>query len=219
MEELNFIELFHGVTQPEIDRMLCCFETQKLHFQKGQVLMTYQDNLQKIGILLSGRAHLYCIDYDGSYMLLERFDKNDLFGEPFSLPLANLEYIVEGDTDCEVLFIPYKSIIKRCENACQHHTQLVDNLFHLATRKSQALSLRVNLLSTKTIRQKLLNYFMWMQNKTGSNTFRIDMSLTELAAYLCVDRSSMMREIRFMKEEGLMDSKGRTITLISTETF
>ena len=90
----------------------------------------------------------------------------------------------------------------------------MDNLFHLATKKSQALSLRVNLLSTKTTRQKLLNYFLWMSSKTGSRTFRIDMSLTDLADYLCVDRSSMMRELRSLKDDEILDSKGREITLL-----
>lgn len=214
MENLNYIELFEGVTQPEIDRMLCCFQTQKASYTKGQTMMTYQDNLEKIGILLSGKAHLYCIDYDGSYTLLERIEKSDIFGELFALPLANLEYIVEADTNCEVLYIPYSSIVKRCENACHHHSQVVDNLFHMATRKSQSLSLRVNLLSTRTTRQKLLNYFLWMSNKTGSTNFRMDMSLTDLADYLCVDRSSMMREMRNLKDEGILDSKGREITLL-----
>ncbi len=213
MEDLTFLDLFREITQSEIDRMLCCFAARKLCVPKGQTIMTYQRRLQKIGVLLSGRAHLYCIDNDGSYTLLERLGKNDLFGELFALPLTNMEYIVEADSNCELLFIPYDSIIKRCPNACSHHSQLVDNLFQLATRKSQALSLRVNLLSAKSIRQKLLNYFMWMQSETGSSTFCMDMSLTELASYLCVDRSSMMREIRYMKEEGLIESKGRVITL------
>lgn len=214
METLNYIELFNGVTQTEIDRMLCCFQTQRVSYSKGQTMMTYQNNLEKIGILLSGKAHLYCIDYDGSYTLLERIEKSDIFGELFALPLANLEYIVEADTGCEVLFIPYSSIVKRCENACHHHSQVVDNLFHMATKKSQSLSLRVNLLSTKTTRQKLLNYFLWMHGKTQTETFRIEMSLTDLADYLCVDRSSMMREMRALKDEGILESKGREITLL-----
>lgn len=215
MENLNFIELFYGVNQSEIDRMLCCFQTQKLRFEKGETLMTYHSTLEKVGILLSGKAHLYCIDYDGTYTLLERLEKSDLFGELFTLPLTNLEYIVEADSTCEVLFIPYSSIIKRCENACHHHTQIVDNLFHMATRKSQALSLRISLLSTKTTRQKLLNYFLWVSSRTGSPSFRLDMSLTDLADYLCVDRSSMMREMRALKDDGILESKGRQITLLA----
>lgn len=212
---MESLDIFNGITQAELNRMLPCFDARKVFFPKGHTLMTYQSSLQKIGILLSGKAHLYCIDYDGSYTLLEQFVKNGLFGELFSLPLENWEYIVEADSDCEVLFLPYESIIKRCPNACEHHSRLVDNLFHLATLKSQALSLRINLLSTKTIRQKLLNYLTWQQRQAGTRTFQMNMSLTDLSAYLCVDRSSLMRELRAMKEEGILESKGRTVTMLS----
>lgn len=215
MENLIFTDLFNGVSQNEIDRMLCCFQTQKVHFEKGETLITYQSTLEKVGILLTGKAHLYCIDYDGTYTLLERLEPSDLFGELFSLPLANLEYIVEADSSCDVLFIPYSSIIKRCENACQHHTQIVDNLFHMATKKSQALSLRINLLTAKTIRQKLLHYFLWVSSRTGTASFRLEMSLTDLSDYLCIDRSSMMREMHALRDEGILDSKGRQITLLA----
>lgn len=210
---IESLDIFSGISQEELQRMLPCFDAQKMNFQKGQTILTYQSSLQKIGILLSGQAHLFCIDYNGSYMLLEQFEKNGLFGELFSFPLDNLEYIVEADSSCEVLFLPYQSVIKRCPNACGHHSQLVDNLFHLATLKSQALSLRINLLSTRTIRQKLLNYLLWQQSQTGSTSFRLNMSLTALADYLCVDRSSMMRELRLLKEECILESKGRFITL------
>lgn len=210
---MEALGIFSGISQQNLDQMFRCFNARKLIFPKGQTIMTYTDNLQKIGVLLSGRAHLYCIDRDGSYTLLERFEANDLFGELFALPIPTWEYIVEADSDCEVMFISYASIIRRCSNACEHHSRLVDNLFHLATKKSQALSFRINLLSTRTIRQRLLNYLSWQQTKNGSRTFTMDMSLTELAAYLCVDRSSLMREMRSMKNEGLLQSKGRRISL------
>lgn len=206
-------DLFDGISKQELDRMLVCFDARTVIFPKGQTLMTYQSHLQKIGVLLSGRAHLYCIDSEGTYTLLERFEQNGLFGELFSLPMEGWEYIVEADTDCEILFLPYESIIKRCPNACAHHSRLVDNLFRLATLKSQALTFRINLLSTRTIRQRLSAYLHLLQSRSGSRTFYMDMSLTDLASYFCVDRTSLMRELRAMKNEGLLESKGRLITL------
>lgn len=206
--------IFAGIVEEELSRMLHCFEAQKVKFQKGQTIMTYTDNIQKVGVILSGKAHLYCIDYNGTFTLLEQLNADELFGELFALPLNNLEYIVEADSNCEVLFIRYSRIITPCSNTCHHHTQLIDNLFHLSTKKNQQLSLRVNLLTSKSTRLKLMNYFSYIQNKTGQNPFKLDMSLTDLADYLCVDRSSMMREMRALKEEGVLDSKGRTITLL-----
>lgn len=210
---MNTNNIFGGISKSDLDRMLHCFNAQKSKFRKGETIMTYTDDIQKVGVLISGKAHLYTVDYDGDFMLLERFEADGLFGELFSLPLADLEYIVEADSDCEVLFIQYGKIIHPCSNTCQHHTQLIDNLFHLSTKKAQNLSLRINLLGSKSIRQKLLGYLSYIQHKTNSDSFTIEMSLTDLAEYLCVDRSSMMRELKAMKEEGMFDSKGKNFTM------
>ena len=211
---MNATTIFNGISQSDLSRMLHCFEAQKNTFRKGETIMTYTNELQKVGVLMSGKAHLYTIDYDGNFMLLERFEADGLFGELFALPLANLEYIVEADSDCEVLFIQYGKIIHPCSNTCHHHTQLIDNLFHLSTKKAQRLSLRINLLGSKSTRQKLLSYLSYMQNKTKNNAFTIEMSLTDLADYLCVDRSSMMRELKALKEEGVLESKGKNFSML-----
>ena len=39
------------------------------------------------------------------------------------------------------------------------------------------------------------------------------MTLSSLAEYLCVDRSAMMREIKVLKEEGLLTSDKREFYL------
>ena len=209
---MHQISIFNGISQEELSRMLQCFQASEFFYHRGQTIQTYSSSLRKIGVLLSGKAHLYCVDFDGSYTLLERFGPNDLFGEMFSLPLWGLEYIVEADTDCKVLFLLYEDIIKRCEKACHHHSQLSDNLFQIITKKSQALSLRINLLTAKTVRQRLLHYLTYQQGQKGQPSFSIDMSLTELAEYLGVDRSSLMREIRGLKVQGILSSKGRVFS-------
>ena len=43
--------------------------------------------------------------------------------------------------------------------------------------------------------------------KIKEKYFTIPMSLSALADYISVDRSSMMRELRKMKEEGIIDDK------------
>ena len=76
------------------------------------------------------------------------------------------------------------------------------------------LALRINMISKKTVRQKLMSYFEYMQEKYG-NSFETELSLSGLANYLCIDRTSLMRELRMMKDEGIIDSKGRSITMLA----
>lgn len=208
------IPLFNGIKPNEINAMMNCFHPENKKFAKGQTIMSYTKHIDNIGVLVSGKAHMYCIDYSGEYSLLERFESNDIFGEIFLVPLNSLGYIIEADTVCEVMFIPYSDIIKRCSNACKHHSLLVSNLMHMTAKKAQSLTLHINLISKKTVRRKITAYLEYMRDKHNSNTFKIDSSFSQLADYLCVDRTSLMRELKYMREEGIIQNKGRFITLL-----
>ena len=47
-----------------------------------------------------------------------------------------------------------------------------------------------------------------------SKTITLNDSLTNLADYLGIDRSAMMREIRSLKEDGIIKKSGNKITLL-----
>ena len=111
------------------------------------------------------------------------------------------------------MFIDYPHILKRCERACTHHSLLVQNMLRLIAGKAQALSERVDVLSRRSIREKLLCYFRQLEEKTGSRTLQLPFSLSVLADYIATDRSAMMREMKRLKEEGVLRSEGRRITL------
>ncbi len=51
-------------------------------------------------------------------------------------------------------------------------------------------------------------------NMQSYSPFTIPISLSDLAKYLMVDRSSMMREIKSMKEDGLIESKNREFRIL-----
>ena len=118
-------------------------------------------------------------------------------------------------TPCDVVFIDYPHILKRCENACLHHSMLVQNMLRLMGGKAQGLSARVDVLSRRSIREKLLCYFRQMAEKEAGNTFTLPFSLSTLADYIATDRSAMMRELKRLKEEEVIVSDGRRFTLLS----
>ena len=82
------------------------------------------------------------------------------------------------------------------------------------SRKSMALSERIEVLSRRTIRDKLLCYFSLQSMRSGSSTFNLPFSISALADYICSDRSAMMREMKNMRQNGLIDADGRKITLL-----
>ena len=83
--------------------------------------------------------------------------------------------------------------------------------------KSKRLSQRVEILSNKTIKDKILSYCSLMVNSLHSMTFTLPMSYTSFAEYLCVDRSAMMRELKKLNTQGILSVNKKEITVLSEE--
>ena len=66
----------------------------------------------------------------------------------------------------------------------------------LLSDKAQSLSERVDVLSRRSIREKLLCYFRQLAKKSGGTIFTLPFSLSALADYIATDRSAMMRELK-----------------------
>ena len=76
------------------------------------------------------------------------------------------------------------------------------------------LNLRIELLTKRTIRNKILTYFDILSNHSLKKTFTIPFSYTDLADFLSIDRSAMMRELKLLCDEGLIEKNSNKITLL-----
>ena len=81
------------------------------------------------------------------------------------------------------------------------------------SEKTQALSEHLEILSRRTTREKLLAYFTMISAKSKSSYFTLPFSQTSLADYICVDRSAMVRELKRMTDEGLIEIERRNVKL------
>lgn len=191
-----------------------CLRMQKKTFTKGQIITTYMEKRKQICILLSGKADLIRYDLKGNKDIIERFHSNDIFGEAFYPVNINNELFVLAAENCEVLLFLYDDIRIKCRNNCKFHTTLVSNLFELTLNRAINQNTRIEILSKRTIREKLLSYFSILSGKEFNKTITLPFSLTSLADYLSVDRSAMMRELKSLTSEGFISKQGNKIKLL-----
>ena len=191
-----------------------CSKIQKKQFKKGDVITSYIAKRHQLCILLSGEADLVRYDFNGNKTIVEHLVKNDVFGEIFYTVTTNNELFVEAREDSLVLFFIYDDIKEKCKNSCRFHDKFLVNLLELFLNEIIDLNMRIELLSKRSIREKLLGYFTIISTKNMSKSFRIPFSLTDLADYLSVDRSAMMRELKILKDEGFIEKSGNKIKLL-----
>ena len=208
-------QLFEGITNEECARMFQCFGAREAGYEAGALISEFDGEQNAVGVLLSGSADLVRLDADGNRTILETLEEGGVFGEVLAFSGAGGDSIfLECRRDCRVLYLDYDQITKRCENACACHSQVVTNLFQLLSKKSLHLSRRIEVLACRSIREKLLCFFEQLADEHGSRTFPLPFSLSMLADYISADRSAMMREMRKMREEALISTEGRSVTLL-----
>ena len=190
-----------------------CSRASKRSFARGETVTTYIEKRNQMCILLSGSADLIRYDYNGNKTIIVHFTKGDIFGEIFYPTNTNNELFVEAKENCEVLTFIYDNIMNKCNSRCKFHSELSSKLPILIINNTIKLNTRIELLTKKNIRDKLLSYFNILSSNKLSKTFLLPFSLTDLADYLSIDRSAMMRELSHLKKEGFIEKKGRKITL------
>ncbi|MBR3002957.1 MAG: Crp/Fnr family transcriptional regulator [Clostridia bacterium] len=191
-----------------------CSKVQIKNFQKGEVITNYIQKREQFCMLISGSADLVRYDLNGNKTIIERIAEGHAFGEIFYTINTNNEFFVEAKKNCSVLFFKYADIKNKCNKTCKFHEVLSEKLPEIILDKVIDLNTRIELLTNRSIRDKLIGYFSTLSTKTFSKTITLDLSLTNLADYLCVDRSAMMREMKALKEEGFIRKNGNKITLL-----
>ena len=107
--------------------------------------------------------------------------------------------------DSSVFFFDVKRVISTCSSACRFHTMVVQNLFFAISEKNRGLVQKLDYMSRRTTREKLLSYLSEEAKKQNSASITLPFNRQQLADYLSVDRSAMSNELCKMRDEGLLE--------------
>ena len=198
--------LFDGVDPEDRKAMLGCIGYHIGTFRKGDIVAFEEENMKHIGIVLEGSVDMIKEDLWGNKTMLVRIRKSEIFGETFACGSDNLSVVTFlVSEDAKVLFLPFNRVMHSCTMACQFHHRLIENMVRIIADKNRELMRKVEVVSKRTIREKLLAYLSIQAQAQETRYFEIPLGRVELAEYLCVDRSALTRELAKMKEDGLID--------------
>ena len=206
--------LLEGVSPQEYQTMHACLGVYEQSFRPDDVIYDFGDGRGLLGIVSQGSAVVERIDREGGRAILEHLGPGGVFGEMMMFKAAGDDsVVVRAAAPTRVSFLRSEAVMRRCEHACACHSRMVENLFRLVTEKATSLSERVEVLSRRSIREKLLRYFQLQAAKGHGPSFQLPFSLSALADYISADRSAMMRELKKMRQEMLVSIVGRQVTL------
>ncbi len=206
--------LFDGVSSENLADIFRCLQAKIRRYEKNQVVFQLGQPIRETGIVIQGNVNIEKTDCWGNRSILAKVEAGDMFGEALACASVSCSPIaVVAAESTEILFLDYRRIVTVCSSACAFHSRLIENMMRILAKKNLMLTNKIEHLTQRTTREKLLSYLSAVSLQKGQRSFAISLSRQELADYLAVDRSAMSHELSKLRAEGVINFKKNQFTL------
>lgn len=205
--------LFENISSKNREKLLKMLKSQAIPYRKGVNILSNVNRDNFIGIVDEGSLQIVFNDYNGNSIIIEEIEQNQIFGNLIS-SINSDECEVRTKEKTRIIYIDYDNITSPEIIKTDFYIIFVKNLIKLMANQLNTKNERIEILTKRTTRDKLLEYFRILSQKKGSKIFTIPFTFIELANYLSVDRSAMTRELKYLKTEGFIKVDGKRVKLL-----
>ena len=206
------IKPFDNISEKNKNKLFIAFHTHIMTYNKGEDLSKMLIDTNSLGIIINGYVQVVKKNLNGTSLIIDELYEDDILSIK-TIYVQDSEYEVLVKEETKIVFFDLEQLQNFSENEKGYYNQFIKNLFLIMNDKLNEKNERIQILTKKTIRNRLLEYFSIAKTKSGSNNIYLPFSFMALADYLGVDRSAMSRELSYLKEEGFIEIKGKRIKL------
>lgn len=207
-------KIFSGISEMELPAMLKCLGAVEKTFEKGDVIYRIGERITEVALLLEGSVHIQKSDYWGNLSILNKVVPGEIFAEAYAVPGSGVMVNdAVASASCTVLFLDFRRILTICSSSCRFHYQLIQNYFVILADKNRLLTQKIEHMSQRTTREKLLSYLSEQSQQACSAAFTIPFNRQQLADFLAIDRSAMSNELSKMRKEGILEFEKNAFVL------
>lgn len=183
-------------------------------FRKGQILMSEGTRPNGVFCIHSGKAKLHRMGQNGKDQIIRFAKGGDLVGYRSLLSEEPLSATIEAIEDIHACYIPKQVLFGFLET----NPKFSLNILRLACHELGEAGKLITDIAQKSVRERLAEVLLMLKSQFGTNeTGAIDVSLTreEIANMVGTATESVIRLISEFKSDGLIDVKGRQISIIN----
>lgn len=207
-------KLFEGFTESECKTFCSIIQPEIRIYSKNQIVTNEGEKIDYIGILCSGKLVKAKLEYMGKLHLLEIIDQSKTFGmEIAGTPSQISPVTITCLEDSTLLVFNYEKIWHDTLIPVEYRLKAIKNIVNLISNDNLKKLYKIEALTQKSLRNKILSHLYVMREKTGQPTFRLGFNREQFADYLCVNRSALSHELSLMQKEGLILFRKDTFTI------
>ena len=184
-------------------------------FDKKIIVHDTHKKITHAGIVLDGAIDVLHLLPSGHESLVRRITPGQSFGTSFSLvDSINTTNSFRTASKSTVLFINLHELVYKKETGDMKLLTISNNLVTAFAKSNISLNAKLQILTQKTLREKLLTYFDFLSVQANSKKIVIPFNREQLSSYLDSERSSVCRELSRLAQEGLITIDKNQVTLL-----
>lgn len=218
LNQIKNSPVFFGMKDDELKGILECFNARVRSYDTGEFIIREGDIIKCIYLILEGSVNIEKDSWWGRRIIISQLKRNDNLALAF-VASKNTESQVDAvaEEKTKLLILNYEKCTSMCQNACTRHKILINNLFEILSRENIELIQKIENISQKTIRDKILTYLSNEAKKRKSNIFELTFNRQDLADYLNADRSALSYELSKLQKEGVIRFSKNKFELLSAD--
>lgn len=204
-KDLQGVPLFKDLLPDEIETFMKFTGTTIKSYPRGErVLEAFAPNAN-IGVIVSGEAHILALDRLGNETVGHSLEIGTMFGTTSAILGEDLiATSVQLTTDATIMWLPYRALLIAGPKLGRIHGIVMKNFLETFSRKNVLMMQKVELLSQKILRERIILYLLQRERRQQSERVRVP-GRVQLAKELECNRSSLTREISLMEADGLVE--------------
>ncbi|WDV47568.1 Crp/Fnr family transcriptional regulator [Clostridiaceae bacterium M8S5] len=208
--------LFKNKTKDEIRHLLSNINYRIHCYDKKQIVFSYNQSADTMGILISGCVHVEKLLPCGKVVIITKKDDYSLIAEPSIFATIKFyDAIVTVYGKSTILLLHKNALLKlfTLDSAIMH------NFLESVSNSMITLKNKISILSHRSIQARLSHYLIDSFNKEKSKEITLPFSKKALAEYLNVSRPSLSRELKILQDKNILSFKNRSFKIINIDAL
>lgn len=197
--------LFRGMNAEERRFALTFLRASESSYKKGDYILRFGEKIPGFGLVLSGTLQVAMDDINGNRMIMATVTPGGTFGASLSfLDAEESPIYITATCDCSILWLHTDALRqpRACTDLRAH--DILQRFISMLADKTLEMNNRIQILSKRTLREKLITFFSQQVRQAGRDAFTVPFDRGGMADYLGADRSALSRELSAMRREGIL---------------
>lgn len=207
--------VFQGLSDKEIETICDTIQPVVKEYTRNQIIVNQGEPVCKIGVLEMGSVISVKYHFDGNTQILRIYNEGEVFSlDTVNTSLSTSPVTLMSQTEARIVFLPYAGILEADSIDAAAKERIMTNCSEILSNELIRLMYKIDVLSKRTLRDRILTYLSLIGERSGGKTFQIGMNQEQFAQYLCVNRSVLSNELNKLRKAGIIDYRGGRFTLL-----